>query len=502
MKHSLLFLSLLNLLFLGSRASDDALTEQTQDPEPDGPTIPFTGTITTGDGPSAVAQALVADGGPFYALSDEGTTLKATWEVGDELALIVSNTLCKATVSEVTDNKAYISASVPATVADGAEARLIYPYSAVDAETLEVKSDLLAEQDGSLATIAKNLDVCKGSGVLSVAGGAAKLKADVTMLEQYCIWRLATQCNGSALPIDLLTIKQGEVQYTITPSSGTSSGIYVVLSPSSAAEYTFKARPIPSLRGEDKVIVLTKTVSSLSLAAQKFYRSTLNFEAEVFTFSHYTWDAKQWYWYPQAMTPSSSTTYPTVNYQSSDGYPTDADPDRWYNTITGTYAHQANNSACRADGSARNMPCYNAMTWYLSDDVYWDEETTVWILGGLFYDGGLWLKRWDKISGKPSDASITSCSSARSPTFKSLTIGKPSNTADYFFLPAMGYYGVGQLNRVGKHGYYWSSSPDADGTSDAYYLNFLRGLVYVRHNSARDAGFVAGGRPDGSNWFK
>ena len=502
MKHSLLFLSLLNLLFLGSCASDDALTEQTQDPEPDGPTIPFTGTITTGDGPSAVAQALVADGGPFYALSDEGTTLKATWEVGDELALIVSNTLCKATVSEVTDNKAYISASVPATVADGAEARLIYPYSAVDAETLEVKSDLLAEQDGSLATIAKNLDVCKGSGVLSVAGGAAKLKADVTMLEQYCIWRLATQCNGSALPIDLLTIKQGEVQYTITPSSGTSSGIYVVLSPSSAAEYAFKARPIPSLRGEDKVIVLTKTVSSLSLAAQKFYRSTLNFEAEVFTFSHYMWDAKQWYWYPQAMTPSSSTTYPTVNYQSSDGYPTDADPDRWYNTITGTYAHQANNSACRADGSARNMPCYNAMTWYLSDDVYWDEETTVWILGGLFYDGGLWLKRWDKISGKPSDASITSCSSARSPTFKSLTIGKPSNTADYFFLPAMGYYGVGQLNRVGKHGYYWSSSPDADGTSDAYYLNFLRGLVYVRHNSARDAGFVAGGRPDGSNWFK
>ena len=187
-------------MFLGSCASDDALTEQTQDPEPDVPTIPFTGTITTGNGPSAVAQALTADDGPFHALSDEGTTLKATWEVGDELALIVNGTLCKATVSEVTGNKAYISASVPATVSDGAEARLIYPYTAVNESTLEVKAGLLSEQDGTLATIAKELDVCKGSGTLSVANNTAKLKADVTMLEQYCIWRFATQCNGSALP--------------------------------------------------------------------------------------------------------------------------------------------------------------------------------------------------------------------------------------------------------------------------------------------------------------
>ena len=512
MKHSLLFLSLLSLLFLGSCASDDALTEQTQDPEPDVPTIPFTGTITSGNEPSAVAQALVADDGPFHALSDEGTTLKATWEVGDELALIVNSTLCKATVSEVNGNKANISANVPATVADGAEARFIYPYAAVDTETLEVKEDLLSEQDGSLATIAKNLDVCKGSGVLSVANGTAKLKADVTMAEQYCIWRLATQCNSSALPIDLLTIKQGEVQYTITPSSGTSSGIYVVLAPSSAAEYTFKARPIPSLRGEDKVIVLTKTVSNLSLAAQKFYRSTLNFEAEVFTFSHYMWDAKQWYWYPQAMTPSSSTTYPTSNSttpppigpkdKSYNGSPTSSDPDRWFNTITGTDAHKADNSACRSDGSARNMPCYNAMTWYLSDDVYWDEETTVWILGGLFYDGGLWLKRWDKISGKPSDASITSCSSASSTTGKVPTIGKPSNTADYFFLPALGIHTYGMLFGLGTGCNYCSSSPTTRRDDVDYSLYYDSVYGGIEAYGGRENADVAGSRPDGSPWFK
>ena len=495
MKHSLLFLSLLSLLFLGSCASDDALTEQTQDPEPDVPTIPFTGTITSGNEPSAVAQALVADDGPFHALSDEGTTLKATWEVGDELALIVNGTLCKATVSEVNGSKANISAAVPATVADGAEARLIYPYTAVDESTLEVKADLLSEQDGTLATIAKNLDVCKGSGVLSVANNTAKLKADVTMAEQYCIWRLATQYNGSALSITKLTIAQGSDTYTVNLSSAASSGIYVALKPAAATAYNFQAFPENGAR-------YLKDYASVTLAAQKFYRSTLNldFDEFWFPFSHYLWDAKQWYWYPQPMMPSSTTTYPAVPNQSSYGFPTAADPDRWYNTITGTEAHKANNSACRADGSARNMPCYNALTWYLSAGAYWDADTE-WYLGSRPYKGGLWLKKWDNISGKPGGASITNCPSASGTVTITPTAGKPSNTADYFFLPTMGNYTNGELFRVGNSGYYCSSS--------AYYLNYVAytlffnsGRVWVVNGDGREYAYVAGSRPDGSPWFK
>ena len=497
MKHSLLFLSLLSLLFLGSCASDDALTEQTQDPEPDVPTIPFTGTITSGNGPSAVAQALVADDGPFHALSDEGTTLKATWEVGDELALIVNSTLCKATVSEVDGNKAYISASVPATVSDGAEARFIYPYTAVDAGTLEVKADLLSEQDGTLATIAKNLDVCKGSGVLSVANGTAKLKADVTMAEQYCIWRLATQYNGSALSITKLTIAQGSDTYTVNLSSAASSGIYVALKPAASTAYTF--RGFPTIDGA----AYKKDYASVTLAAQMFYRSTLNldFDEFWFPFSHYTWDAKQWYWYPQSMMPSSTTTYPTVNYQSSDGFPTAADPDRWYNTITAIAAHQASNSACRSDGSARNMPCYNALTWYLTDNVYWD-NTTVWYLGGDSYQGGIWLKKWDNISGKPSGASITNCASASGTTGKVPTIGKPSNTADYFFLPALGIHTYGMLFGLGTGCHYCSSSPTTRRDDVDYSLDYDSVYGGIEAYGGRENADVAGSRPDGSPWFK
>ncbi len=246
----------------------------------------------------------------------------------------------------------------------------------------------------------------------------------------------------------------------------------------------------------------THTVSAREFAVNKYYRVAhkLNVERTEFMFdfpdTYYMWDAKQWYWYGQ-----SNLTYgiiPSVN-----------DPDRWFNTITGTTAHQASNSACRADGSARNMPCYNAMTWYLSAGAYWD-NTTVWYLGGDAHTGGLWLKRWNKISGKPGGASITNCASASGTTTITPTAGKPSNTADYFFLPALGHYSREQggmsLSGVGTTGYYWSSSPNAGLADDAYNLYFYSGVVrvfsYGSSDGYRSDGCIAGKRPNGTNWFQ
>ncbi|MBP3726147.1 MAG: hypothetical protein J6I60_02900, partial [Bacteroidaceae bacterium] len=291
------------------------------------------------------------------------------------------------------------------------------------------------------------------------------------------------------------TIAQGSDTYTVNLSSSASSGIYVALKPAASTAYNFQAFPENGAR-------YLKDYSGVTLAAQMFYRSTLNldFDEFWFSFSHYTWDAKQWYWYPQPMMPSSTTTYPAVPGQSSYGYPTSADPDRWYNTITGTEAHKANNSACRADGSARNMPCYNALTWYLSAGAYWDADTE-WYLGSRPYKGGLWLKKWDNISGKPGGASITNCPSASGTVTITPTAGKPSNTADYFFLPTMGNYTNGELFRLGNSGYYCSSS--------AYYLNYVAytlffnsGRVWVVNGDGREYAYVAGSRPDGSPWFK
>ena len=502
MKQTVLFLSFLSLLFLGSCASDDSLTEFTPDPEPKVPTIPFMGTITTGDEPSAVAQAVSAPDSRYKALSDQGNTLKATWEVGDEMALIVSGQLCKATVTEVNENKANISADVPATVTDGTEARVIYPYSAVDASTLDVKTDLLAEQDGTLETIARDFDVCAGTGTLSISDSKACLTEDVTMAEQFCIWRLATQYNGSALNISKLKIEQGGESYIVNLSSEASSGIYVALKPAAATAHNFH---VLTSNGAHYL----KNYSSVTLAAQKFYRSTVSLEFDEFWFvftDYYMWDAKEWYWY-------GKETFPTRNNARGSGYPTSEDPDRWANsTAVGPANSHANNSS--ASNSAQDMPCYNAMQWYLSEDVYYDNETVWTLCAGSFgadtYTGGIWLKKWDKISNKPNNSTIFDCPSPPATTYsmpsysKTLIEGKPSNIDDYFFLPALGNMISGYLYQVGMTGEYWMSSLYPNGGTNY-------GAVKLEFNNASGAGFnytsiargcIAGHRPDGSNWFK
>ena len=60
----------------------------------------------------------------------------------------------------------------------------------------------------------------------------------------------------------------------------------------------------------------------------------------------------------------------------------------------------------------------------------------------------------------------------------------------YFYLPALGYYGSGQLYSVGNSGYYWSSGALPWYSNDAYYLYFISGYVNVG-NGSRYGGFRA-----------
>lgn len=251
---------------------------------------------------------------------------------------------------------------------------------------------------------------------------------------------------------------------------------------------------------------IEKTVSSRSFLSNHFYTigHTLNVQVPEYVFyfpdTYYMWDAQKWYWYGKSQ-------YPTTNNIQYSTYPRSKaeDPLRWYNDITGIAAHLESNAG--ASYSAKDMPCYNALTWYLSEDVYFD-GTTEWSLGGIEQRGGLWLKRWDKISGKPSGSSITNCASVSSTSSKTPITGKPASNiiGDYFFLPAMGNYNNGTLYNVGTNGFYWSSSPWSGGATYAWVLYFNSSGVYVYSTAGahgpRAYGYVAGSRPDGSNWFQ
>ena len=66
--------------------------------------------------------------------------------------------------------------------------------------------------------------------------------------------------------------------------------------------------------------------------------------------------------------------------------------------------------------------------------------------------------------------------------------GLPSaaDAGNYFYLPALGICGFGQLNVVGSYGYYWSSSAYPWSSNSAYDLYFGSGDVGVYSNGRHD----------------
>lgn len=497
----------MSLLFLGSCASDDSLSELTPEPKPETPTIPFTGTISFGDNPSAVMQAAMADPSPrFEALSDEEVKVAATWEVGDEMALVIDGTVTKATVSEVKDGKAYISARVVSTVSDGADARFIYPYTAVDLNTGQVKENLLAEQDGKLETIAKQFDVCEGSGKLSVLGGAAVVEEDITMLEKFSIMRFETRLASDKSPLNItkMYIEQGDDTYTVNLASAAYQQIYVVIKPQTQ---TLTVRGLPDPDG----VAYIKSAQNANIQAMKFYRSTLYMTLDemwfIFPNTYYQWDAKEWCFYGEADYPKEFGT-PMTGYN----YITTHDPndDRCFSLAVGDSTTTLGSNAV-AQHSAKDMPCANALTWYIMAGNPHMDNTTVWYLGGKKYTGGVWFKKWNKIEGKPAGSTITSCAEPH-PQFvwpsdatsgrAFVTInrtGAPANTDDYFFLPNLSNYRAPQFNT--QRATYWTSSalhPDQGilFSSSGSLIGMSSGVDH------KYAGAVSGHRHDGSAWFK
>ena len=386
-----------------------------------------------------------------------------------------------------------------------------------DAEHLAVSGDC------GIATATRNSDGSYGFTLIHKAaylifapkdpaieeGGKCKLKRvkvettdGSTLCGTYTFDTAAEELNtaagtgkGSSITLSCGKVGTGSgLDFPINPTQdGSKNAAFMVIEP---GVHALKITYTVEYYGIDQDI--EKTVSSRSFLSNHFYTVGHDLKVTVpeFVFhyldTYYMWDAQKWYWWGQNYYPTVINDTPASTYPRSKA----GDPQRWYNDIEGISAHYASNSA--ASYSCKDMPCYNAMTWYLSEDVYFD-GTTEWSLGGIKQRGGLWLKKWSKISGKPAGATITNCATASSTTSRTPITGKPANTADYFFLPALGYYYIdGHLHDVGVYGYYWSSSPLPGNAADyAYRLHFTRSHAYANNYNYRHYGCVAGSR-----WFK
>ena len=180
----LFFMAALALMTAACSNDDNDKTKQPAKAEG----IPFTATISVGES------------GTTRALSESGSTLVATWAVNDEVALIHNGVKDVMTVASVSAGVATITGTITGSPADGDPVTIIYPATAADGTTGNVKADLLYSQDGTLATVASKYDVRKGSGNLKVSG-TASLDGNVSLNNEFAIWKLTLNHSAKYLYI-------------------------------------------------------------------------------------------------------------------------------------------------------------------------------------------------------------------------------------------------------------------------------------------------------------
>lgn len=141
--------------------------------------IPFTATISIGE--NAMTRALTEDA--------TNNQIVPTWAAGEKVALIHNGVNDEMSVASVSGGVATITGTITGSPTTGDAVTIIYPSTAADGTTGNVKANLLAAQDGTLATIAANYDVRKGTGTLKVSG-TASLNGNVSLTNQFAIWKL------------------------------------------------------------------------------------------------------------------------------------------------------------------------------------------------------------------------------------------------------------------------------------------------------------------------
>lgn len=239
--------------------------------------------------------------------------------------------------------------------------------------------------------------------------------------------------------------------------------------------------------------VIVKKLKAFNYVAREYYDIASKLDVKVCDDKYYMWDAQDEYW------AGHKAAQPKKNGVQSSGYPKASDANRWYNKVK---------YPTPASQSAENCPNVNVCIWYcLKGDPHWD-NTTLWTTWGHLYVGGMWFKKASVIASENRKASAAELKKA-APDNKDwatgnvygtpynntqVTSGAPTNTSNYFFLSAMGYYKNGTLEELGQTGCYWSSTPLIYSPENAYSFYFRKDNnnkvnVVVSNLHERDGGF-------------
>ena len=232
MKTSIRILSLAVLALTMAACSNDTEQPTAVQPAPGnaGEGIPFSATIATG---SATTRAL----------TEENGTIISTWAKGEQVALIHNGVVDVMTIENDPDENGNvtITGTLEGSPKNNDDVTVVFPASAVDKDEKAVKTDLLNAQDGTLATIATDLNLRQSDGAkLKVGELTATLNGTVTLANQIAIVKFSLSDGNNALAAKQFVIKDGSdnVLTTVTPSEATSN-LYVAMAPATTAS-TFK----------------------------------------------------------------------------------------------------------------------------------------------------------------------------------------------------------------------------------------------------------------------
>ena len=282
-------------------------------------------------------------------------------------------------------------------------------------------------------------------------------------------------------------------------TSAATNGAYVVIKPGT---HILKIRYWVKDVATGTEGTITKTLPSATYDQNKYYNITANLDVRVYDGDkYYMWDAQEQYWKGHEWNLGGSQ--PTLSQgvtgatTSNDYAKSNADSRYWNDYYPGSgVSNPATHTSCK------DLPNANELSWYVMyGDPRWDGDE-LWTTMGHLYKGGMWFKKksvllaegnynTEKSADNTTDLRTTYkyYNNTNSSIYNS---GLPSaaDANKYFYLPALGYYGSGQLYYVGVSGRYWSSSADPWVSSLAGSLGFNSGNVTVV-NYGRDNGFRA-----------
>ena len=266
---------------------------------------------------------------------------------------------------------------------------------------------------------------------------------------------------------------------TNNSASRTTNGAYMIIKPGT---HILKVRYWVKDNATGTEGTITKLLPSTAYASNTYYDMTANLDVKNYDGDHYyMWDAQEQYWKGHEWNLGGSQ--PTINKYltgattSNDYAKSNSDVSRWY--------HEGSGAPFNATHSCASLPNVNEMTWYaVKGNPRWDADE-LWTTMGHLYKGGTWFKKKANISGYNANTAVdgTDWRTIRKVESWSVSTTLPdaADAGNYFYLPALGYYLLGDLTNVGGYGQYWSSSAYPHSSYAAYVLELSGLSVYITY---------------------